>query len=390
MPAGVKVNFEFATANRILFGSGLINKIGPIAAELGSRAFVVLGSGSGAADNLVEKLEGSGVEVVTYPIDHEPDIRMVEDGVRLARGCDCQLTIGYGGGSAMDTAKAVAALATNPGEALDYLEVIGRGQPLTAAPLPVIAIPTTAGTGSEVTRNAVLGAPEKRVKVSMRSPLMLPRVALVDPQLTLSLPPDVTVSTGLDALTQLIEPFVSNQPNPLTDAICREGIRRASSAIRSVFYDGGKLPAREDMSLASLFGGIALANARLGAVHGFAAVIGGMYPAPHGAVCARLLPEVMSTNLKALRQREPESPVLGRYREVAQILTGDPGATAEDGVSWVINLCAELNFPNLGTYGTLQDDFPEIIAKAGQASSMKGNPIRLTEIELTGILARSF
>lgn len=384
------MNFEFATASRILFGSGTINRIGPLAAEFGKRAFVVLGSDLALADRLIENLNRSGVETVILPIDHEPEIQTVEQGVGLARQRACNLVIGFGGGSAMDTAKAVAALATNPGEILDYLEVIGRGQSVTVPPLPCIAVPTTAGTGSEVTRNAVLGAPQQRVKVSMRSPMMLPRLALVDPALTLSLPQNITAQTGLDALTQLIEPYVSNQPNPLTDSICREGIRRAAGAIRTVYYDGEILPAREDMSLASLFGGMALANAKLGAVHGFAGVLGGMYGAPHGAICARLLPEVMEANVRALRERTADSQALERYREVSQILNGNPEASVEDGVNWVRDLCTELNFPNLSVLGVRRGDFLEICEKAGQASSMKGNPIGLSLEELFEILDRAY
>lgn len=354
------------------------------------RAFIVLGSSPALAELVIEILNRNGVETVVLSIDHEPEIQTVEQGVRLARQHACNLVVGFGGGSAMDTAKAVAALATNPGDILDYLEVIGRGQPLTMPPLPCIAVPTTAGTGSEVTRNAVLGAPQQRVKVSMRSPMMLPRLALVDPQLTLNLPQSITAQTGLDALTQLIEPYVSNQPNPLTDSICREGIRRVARSIRTVYYEGDILPAREDMSLASMFGGIALANAKLGAVHGFAGVLGGMYGAPHGAICARLLPEVMDVNVRALRERAADSQALERYREVSQILNENSEASVEDGVKWVRDLCSELNFPDLSVLGIQKSDFFEIYKKAELASSMKGNPIRLSPDELCEILDRAY
>ena len=208
------------------------------------------------------------------------------------------------------------------GELLDYVEIIGRGQALTKPSAPFIAIPTTAGTGSEVTRNAVLASPEHRVKVSLRSPLMLARVALVDPELTYDLPPALTASTGLDALTQLIEPFVCLRANPMTDGLCVEGMRRAARSLRVAFTDGQNKSAREDMAVASLFGGLALANAGLGAVHGFAGPIGGMFPAPHGAVCAALLPHVMTANIRALRQRAPGSEALRRYDKVARLLTG--------------------------------------------------------------------
>jgi alcohol dehydrogenase class IV len=278
---------------------------------------------------------------------------------------------------------------TNRGDLLDYLEVIGRGKPLTYAPAPYIAVPTTAGTGSEVTRNAVLASPEHRVKVSLRSPSMLPRLAVVDPELTYSMPPAVTASTGLDALTQVLEPYISNQANPMTDAICREGLWRAARSLRRAYQDGSDAAAREDMALVSLFGGLALANAKLGAVHGFAGPLGGLFHAPHGTICARLLPYVMEANVRALQARMPESPSLARYDEVAQLLTGDNTARATDGVIWVQDLCQALDVSPLSNFGLSEDDFPMVVDKAQRASSMKGNPILLTDEELTHILRRA-
>jgi alcohol dehydrogenase class IV len=297
--------------------------------------------------------------------------------------------MGFGGGSAIDAAKAVAALTTNEGEVLDYLEVIGRGKPLSNPPLPVIAVPTTAGTGAEVTRNAVLASPEHRVKVSLRSPLMLPKVALVDSELTYDLPAELTASTGLDALTQLIEPYVSCKANPLTDSICAEGIRRAARSLRRVFDNGADKSAREDMALASLFGGLALANAGLGAVHGFASPIGGMFRAPHGAVCAALLPHVMEANLIALRQRAPHSEALRRYDDVARLLVGSDRAGAAEGVVWVEHLCSHLKILPLHRYGITANDAPSIVAAALKANSMKANPIELTTKELRETLERA-
>ncbi|MBI3877416.1 MAG: iron-containing alcohol dehydrogenase, partial [Verrucomicrobia bacterium] len=271
----------------------------------------------------------------------------------------------------------------------DYLEVIGKGQPLTQPALPIIAIPTTAGTGAEVTRNAVLASPEHRVKASLRSPFMLPRVALVDPELTRDLPPELTASTGMDALTQLIEPYVCVRANPLVDSLCAEGMRRAARSLRRAFEHGGDAPAREDMAVASLFGGFALANAGLGAVHGFAAPIGGMFPAPHGAVCAALLPHVMEMNLRALRQRVPQSDTLTRYDEIARLLTGRAQATADDGVTWVRELCAALGIKPLRTWKISASSISLLVANAKQASSMKANPITLTDGELAEVLERA-
>ena len=299
------------------------------------------------------------------------------------------LVIAFGGGSVIDAGKAIAALATNPGDPLDFLEVIGRAQPLRADPLPFLAIPTTAGTGAEVTRNAVLGSPEHRVKVSLRSPRMLPRVALVDPELTLGLPPALTTATGLDAFTQLLEPFVSVRANPLTDALCRDGLARAARALPRVFADGSDLAARSDMALASLFGGLALANAGLGAIHGFAGPLGGMCGAPHGALCAALLAPSTAVNLAALAARAPQSPALARYREAARLVTGDPAATESALVPWLRELTQRLEIPGLRHYGIGADEFDDIVTKAGQASSMKGNPIALTAAELKLVLTEA-
>lgn len=381
------LHFEFATANRILFGPGTLREAGPAAASLGRRALVVTSSDSTRAGSLLIALEAQGVTCVVFAVKGEPSVETVRRGTALAAEAKIDLVIGFGGGSAIDTAKAIAALAANDGDPLDYLEVVGRGQALSKPALPCIAIPTTAGTGAEVTRNAVLAAPEHRVKVSLRSPTMLPRLALVDPELTYSLPPEATASTGLDALTQLIEPFTSNRANPFTDALCREGIARVARSLRRAHCNGRDAAAREDMALASLFGGLALANAGLGAAHGFAGPVGGMFPAPHGAVCATFLPHVMAVNVRALRARQPGSDRLQRYDEVARILTGNAGAAAGDGIAWVQALATDMRVPSLAAYGVTEADSPALVQKAAAASSMKANPILLTPSELSEIVA---
>ncbi|MBK9125405.1 MAG: iron-containing alcohol dehydrogenase [Chloroflexi bacterium] len=378
--------FEFATADRIVFGRGAITQVGQLARAYGKRAQVVNSGSADRAQPVYAALEGSGIAYTAFSVTHEPTIDIAKHAIAQAHELGAQLVIGFGGGAAIDLGKAVAALATNPGDPLDYLEVIGRGKPLQHDPLPYIAVPTTAGTGAEVTRNAVLASTEHRVKVSLRSPKMLPRVALIDPELTVSLPPDVTASTGMDALTQCIEPFVSPAANVMTDTFCRDGIRRAARALQRAYRDGADIDAREDMSAAALMGGLALANAKLGAVHGFAAPIGGMFDAPHGAVCAVLLAPVMRANLRALRERTPGHPSLERYIEIARLVTGTGGATADDGVQWVQALARDLNVPGLSAYGIGLDTLPEIAEKAAQASSMKGNPVVLTLDELVGIL----
>jgi len=383
------LRFEFATAARILFGEGTFAEVPRAAVDLGRRALVVTGASPARAAPLASALEAAGVACIPLSIPGEPTIDAVRDGARYARDECCDLVISIGGGSAIDAGKALAALLANGGDPLDYLEVIGAGRALEHASAPFIAIPTTAGTGSEVTRNAVLAAPAERVKASLRSAGMLPRLAVIDPLLTRDLPPALTASTGLDALTQLIEPYVSPRANPMTDLFCTEGIRRAASALPRAFENGGDRDARRDMAWASLLGGLALANAGLGAVHGFAAPVGGMFPAPHGAVCAALLPHAMEINIRALRQRALDTPALQRYEDVARLLTGHPRATPEDGVKWIAELVHRCEIPPLGTYGVTEAFIPVLIPKAAKASSMKGNPIVLNQSELTELISRA-
>lgn len=379
------MTFEFATAGRIIFGSRTSRQIPALAKELGHRAFVVLGGSERGRDELTRGLEEAGVGSVVFHVRKEPTTDLVDEAARIARSEGCDVVIGRGGGSVIDAGKAVAALIANRGDALDYVEIFGKGLPLRAPSAPLIAVPTTAGTGAEATRNAVLGLPEKRVKASLRSSYLFPRVAVVDPELTLSLPPTVTAFTGMDALTQLIEVFVSNAANPFTDGLCREGLTRAARSLVIAHRDGSNLAAREDMSLAALLSGVALANARLGAVHGFASVLGGATSQSHGALCARLLPFVTEANLRALGERGDAS-TLGRYTEIARTLTGDHSAGARDGVARLHELCADLQIPPLREAGLSAIDCPPLVPLARQASSTKGNPVVLSDDELLGIL----
>ena len=383
------MRFDFATAGRILFGVGAIRDVGPIARTMGTRALVVTGRNSDRAAQLLELLSEQSLSHTLFSNAGEPTIQAVCAGTERAREGGCDLVIAFGGGSAVDGGKAIAALLTNPGDVFDYLEVIGRGRPLTAPSAPFIAIPTTAGAGAEVTRNAVLTSPEHRVKASLRSPLMLARLALVDPELTYHLPQAITASTGLDALTQLIEPFVSVRANPMTDSGCREGMGRVARSLRRAYEKGDDAGAREDMALASLCGGLALANAALGAVHGFAAPVGGMFNAPHGAVCAALLPHAMEINVRALRERASGSETLRRFDEIASILTGRVDATAADGITWVREICAALEIPPLHAYQITHSALPELCDKAAVTSSMKGNPVALKREEMQEILERA-
>ena len=380
------MRFEFATATRVVFGPGTVREAVFAAASLGRRALVVTGSTPQRLDPFLEELRAHEIQCTLLSISGEPTIATVSRGVGIARSAGCEFVIGCGGGSALDGAKAIAALMTNRDDPIDYLEVVGGAKPLTQPCAPCICIPTTAGTGCEVTRNAVLACPEHRVKVSLRSPWMLPRLAVVDPDLTHSLPPSLTASTGMDALAQLIEPFVGNSANPLTDGICRDGIRRVALWLGAAYADGRHAEARENMALASVFGGLALANAGLGAIHGLAAPLGGMFAVAHGMVCARLLPIVMDANLRALRARSKDSPALRRYEEIARLLTGNPWARAQDGIQWAHSLRSHLSVPPLSSFGLTEGDVPAVVERAQKSSSIKGNPIQLTPDELSGIL----
>jgi alcohol dehydrogenase class IV len=382
--------FELASPARIVFGAGAASRIGELAAELGSNALVVTGRSTARVEPALSRLREAGMRASTFAVAGEPTLAAARAGVAAARATGADVIVGFGGGGALDAAKAIGALVANLGDPLDYLEVIGRGQTLTLPSLPCIAVPTTAGTGSEVTRNAVLASPEHGVKASLRSPVMLPRIAIIDPDLLASLPATVIASSGLDALSQLIEPLVSLRANPFTDALAREGIRRSVAALpaahRSARANAPPTPAaRESLAIASLFGGLCLANGGLGAVHGFAAAVGGMFDAPHGAVCAALLPPVVRSNVAALRARAPDSPALPGYQAVAALVTGRPAATAEDGIAFIIELCRSLDVPGLARYGVALAQVPELCAKARVANSMKGNPIALTDAELAEI-----
>jgi alcohol dehydrogenase class IV len=380
------VQFAFATATEIVFGPGARTAIGERARQMGSRALIVTGRSDAPSADVIASLNASGLLLLRWPVDGEPTIVSARAAVEAATQHRADVVVACGGGSAIDLGKAVAALLANHGDPLDYLEVVGRGQALTERSVPFIAVPTTAGTGAEVTRNAVLSVPEERQKVSLRSPLMLPALAIVDPELTLALPPALTASTGMDALTQLIEPYVSVKANPLTDAICLEGLPRVARALRRAVLEGNDLDARTDMALGGLFGGLALANAALGAVHGFAAPIGGGFPAPHGAVCAALLPHVMKANVRALEARGGDSDGLDRFVRVARLLTGSPHATAADGVEWVERLRDDLPVPSLAAYGISRDQVDDLVSAATRASSMRGNPIALDATELRDVL----
>ena len=339
-------------------------------------------------------LAGLGLPAAVFPVAGEPTAELARAGAAAAREHGADVIAAIGGGSVIDLGKAVAMLLANGGDPLDYLEVVGSGQKITRPAAPCVAVPTTAGTGAEVTANAVLAVPGHRLKASLRSPLMIPRVALVDPELTVSCPPPVTAASGLDALTQCLEPFVSVRATPLTDGLAREGLRRAATGLRAAHADGGDLAARTDMAMCALLGGMALANAKLGAVHGLAGVVGGTADVPHGMACAALLAPVIEANVRALRVRGTrlpyrDRPALDRYAEAAQLLTGKPGASIEDGLAWIGETLTLLGVPGLAAFGLGPGQADDIAAKAAASSSMQGNPVPLSHGELKAVVLQA-
>jgi alcohol dehydrogenase class IV len=371
--------FEFATAGRILAGAGRAAELPGVVAGLGSRVLVCTGADPARHAGL---LAGLGRPAAVFAVAAEPTVDLARSGAAVAREHGADVVAAVGGGSVIDLGKAVAMLLGNGGDPLDYLEVIGSGRRITQPAVPCVAVPTTAGTGAEVTANAVLASPAHGLKASLRSPLMIPRVALVDPALTVSCPPPVTAASGLDALTQCLEPFVSVRASPLTDGLAREGLRRAAAGLRAAYADGRDLAARADMAICSLLGGIALANAKLGAVHGLAGVIGGIADVPHGMACAALLAPVIEANVRALRSGPAGHPALDRYTEAARLLTGKPAASIGDGLAWIRETVSQLAVPGLAAFGIGPQHAEDIAAKAAGSSSMQGNPVALSRSDL--------
>lgn len=383
------LNFEFATSTRIIFENNSFEKVPGFMSEPGSRILIVTGKNTKLAGRLSSLLKEKNFQSEIFSIQSEPTTSDIETGTELAKQTGSNIIVGIGGGSAIDSAKAIAALAPNKGELTDYLEVIGKGRKLEESPLPCIAIPTTSGTGAEVTKNSVIKSTEHNVKVSLRSDLMFPKLAVIDPVLTLSMPPELTATTGVDALTHLLETFVSKNANPFIDAFCREGMKRISDSLIQAYNDGKNMEARENMAMASMFGGMALANVKLGAVHGFAGPLGGMFPIPHGAVCACLLPAVMEVNIETLKIADQQNQ-LSKFDEVARILTRNDSALAADGVAWVKELVKKLRIPSLSEYKISPEIFPGLVEMAKNSSSMKGNPVELNNRQLFEILVQSF
>ena len=400
--------FEFTTASRTVFEidafeTRAVKLITDLAkqenATIDSDAhpgiLIVCGESDRFSAPLKKKLkEEANVESVVFHCPKgEPTVQSAIDCTKLASENMCELVVAVGGGTAVDTGKCVAAMLTNGGaerDIYDFLEVVGKAMPIEKRPRPFVAIPTTAGPGAELTKNSVLEAGDR--KVSMRHPLMLPDLVIVDPKLTVQMPRDVTAHTGLDALTQCIEPYVCNSPNPVTDSLSMSGIKLGAKSLRRCLEQPEDINARTDMALCAMYGGMALANAKLGAVHGFSGTLGGLLHAPHGAICAALLPHCVKMNVKLLETRvmdeNPQSAkeCLRRYEEVANACLGKDDATVAELVKWIEDLVSFCGVPKLSTFGMKDEDVSESVSKSMQSSSMKGNPVALTVEELEEML----
>lgn len=374
--------FAFATATEILFGRGQASAAPARIAAFGRRVLLVHGATAARSDGLRQALLDAGCEVTGFAVAAEPDMALIEAGLATARGCE--VVVAMGGGAVIDAGKAIAALLPATRPMLDHLEVVGRGLPLDAAPLPFIALPTTAGTGAEVTRNAVIGVPEHRRKVSLRDLRMLPRLAVVDPALTDGCPLGITLASGLDAITQVIEPFVCTKANPLTDALCRDAIPRGLAAlIRLIKAEDSQ--ARDEMAWVSLCGGLALANAGLGAVHGLAGPLGGLTGAPHGAICGALLPPVLIAN----RQAAIQGSHAARLDEVGQWIAhalGLPDTGLQDAATALADWSRAAGLPGLTAMGVDATARLAAAEAAASSSSMKANPAPLDARTLLRIM----
>ena len=389
--------FEFCSVGRIVFGRGEFTRVGELAGEMGRSALVVTNAGEpgdgGVVDRLAALLSTASVSCTFIRQRGEPTVEGVDVAVVAAREAACDVVIGFGGGSAVDAAKAVAGLLTNGGSAIDYMEVVGEGRKITKPAAPWIAIPTTAGTGAEVTKNAVVTCEAEHFKASIRSELLLARAVVVDAELGVPVRPDVTARAGMDALCQLIESYTSIRSQPITDALAGKGIELAARSLRRVYADGADVDAREDMAVAALLSGITLTHVGLGAVHGFASPLGANFPIPHGAVCGALLPHVIAANVGALREESAAHPALARYAEIGRTLTGETTLSDNEAidacVTWLAETACELGIPPLGQFGLTVEDIPQMVALSGKSSSMRYNPVKLSEQVLAQILTRA-
>lgn len=388
------LTFDFLKTPQIIFGCGRFIELSKIIQSYGNKVLLIA-SKSALKHKIVEKelaiiSDQYDYSIETILIKGEPDTEQIDNSVALGLKQKSEIVVGLGGGSVVDAGKAVAGLITNGGLSKDYIEVIGKGKKISKEALPYVAIPTTAGTGSEVTKNAVILSKEDKLKASLRSPFLIPKIALIDPELMTTVPKEITASTGLDALTQLIESFTSNKAQLLTDAIARIGIKKAAESLIFAYENGKDITAREDMAFAALLSGICLANAGLGAVHGFAGPLGGEFGIPHGIICGALLKPVIEENIRIMLGQVPFHKSLAKYAEINQFFGGIQPEGMKDAVFQLVEklkqICKKMTIPKLSQYGMEEESFELIIKKAKKSSSMRYNPIQLTDDSLFSIL----
>ena len=391
------LNFELLPTPQLYFGVKQFSKIGFLTNLFGSNALIVASESvfkNKRIQSLInEKLDENKIEYQSIFIKGEPDIDQIDKAVKFSIEQKSNVIIGLGGGSVIDAGKAISSINSNGGSAQDYMEVIGKGKKIKKEPLPYIAIPTTAGTGSEATKNAVILSKEHKLKTSIRSPLLLPKIAIIDPELMITLPPNITASTGLDALTQLIEAYTSNKSQPITDALAIMGIKKITESIIRVYEDGTDIQARSDMALGAYLSGVCLANAGLGAVHGFAGPIGGLLNIPHGIVCGALLAPTIEENIRTMISKVPYHHLLEKYVILGNLLVEFPFESVKESIQNLIgfltNLSLILNIPKFSSFGLKSELFNTIIQKAMNSSSMKYNPVKLNESQLGSILEKA-
>ena len=387
--------FSVARLPRIEFGTGSFRKVPALLAGFGKHVLLVTGSRSFRETShwnwLTTELEMQGFAWQEFAVSGEPSPQLVDQAVSDLRGLGIEVVLGIGGGSVLDAAKAIAGLLKPGNSVLDHLEGVGPELPYRGPATPFIAVPTTAGTGSEATKNAVLSVHGKDgYKKSFRDERLVPEYAVVDPDLLATCPRPLIAANGMDALTQLLESYVSTKANPFTDALAISGLRAARDGLLP-WYEGtgDQTGARSRMAYAALLSGITLAQVGLGSVHGLASPLGAFFPIPHGVVCGTLVAAATKVNIRALEEREPENPALARYAQVGRLFAGSDMADSEARAA-LVQILAEwttrLELPALGAYGITATAFPHIVAHC-RGSSMKTNPIVLSDAEVTAILA---
>ncbi len=388
--------FSISRLPRICYGSGRLSEVPALAATFGRTALLVTGNQSFCAtprwQTFTQSLESKGVQWLHITVSGEPSPTLVDQAVSRFRSQAVNVVIAIGGGSVLDAAKAIAGLLPHGNTVMDHLEGVGKNIPYCGPSTPFIAVPTTAGTGSEATKNAVLSVPGREgFKKSFRDECLIPEYAVIDPDLLATCPRELVAADGMDAFTQLLESYVSIKANPFIDALAWSGMSAVKEGLFAAWEDNGPAASqgRGAMAYAALLSGITLAQVGLGSVHGLASPLGAYFPIPHGVVCGTLVAAATEINIKAMQEREPNNKALAKYAQVGRLLTGKDEMDDTTARLALISLLADwsdrLQLPRLNCYGINSNDFPLIIANS-RGSSMQTNPIVLTDAEINAIL----